>query len=480
VDEQALTKAERGSVVAPAGCGKTELIARAALKLRVGRALILTHTHAGVRALRDRLRRLGVPRDRTQVETIAGWCLRYAASYPARSGLGTVHPVKAEWENVYDGALALLDVRAIKQVVEATYSRVFVDEYQDCTPRQHRLVSKLAELRATFVLGDPLQGIFGFAGGSLSWSKTVEAEFPSLGTLEEPWRWKGKNEALGKWLLSIREPLCAGDAIDLASAPIVWKACTSENQRAAAYALLKEGGQVVALRKWAKDAHAFARTLGGPYSSMEEMECADLLAFAGDLDTQLGPARAARALRFAAECWTEVSTALEPLQRSLDEGRIPGQSRSPKLAPIFAAFVTAASTSEWSDLRAAMLSIALLPDARLFRRELWREAMRCLAQMDRMVDATLRDTAWQVRQRQRFAGRALDLRSVSRTLLVKGLEFEHALVLNASEFEDRKRPGDGARHFYVAVTRGSHSLAVLSQDSTITFSAPGSEVGVVR
>lgn len=475
MDEDALTRADRGSVVAPAGCGKTEMIARTALSLRAGRLLILTHTHAGVKAIRDRLRRLAVPQGRARVETIAGWCLRYAASFPTRSGLATAQPVRAEWEKVYDGAFALLDIRAVKEIVQASYTRVFVDEYQDCTARQHRLISKIANILPTCVLGDPLQGIFGFAGGSLSWQNVVEATFPPLGTLSEPWRWKGKNDELGRWLLSIRDPLSTGGSIDLASAPIAWAAYTPENQRTAAFRLVRATGRVVAIRKWPSDAHTFARNVGGPYSSMDEVEGTDLLAFASDVDHLSGAARAARVLRFAAECWTEVSSVLETLQRALDEGRVPTNSRSPKLAPIVAAFAAAAatstSTSNWAEIRAAMETIESLPKARLFRRELWRDALKALTHAA-LGGHTLRDTAWQLRHRLRFSGRAMDTRSVSRTLLIKGLEVEHALVLNANEFEDPKRTGDGARHFYVAVTRGSHSLAVLSRESTIRFSAP--------
>jgi superfamily I DNA/RNA helicase len=139
VDEATLVSSGRGSVIAPAGCGKTELVAKAAA-LGSGRALVLTHTHAGVKALRDRLRRLGVPLDRAQVDTIAGFGLKYCRAYPTRSRLASKEPVRAEWDSVYEGAEMLLDVRAIRQVIESTYACVYVDEYQDCTRCQHRLV----------------------------------------------------------------------------------------------------------------------------------------------------------------------------------------------------------------------------------------------------------------------------------------------------------------------------------------------------
>src|SRR3546814_5879063 len=69
-----------GAIVAPAGHGKTELIATAAALGR--RALILTHTHAGVHAIRSRLKRLRVSHASVSVDTIAGWCMRYAHAFP--------------------------------------------------------------------------------------------------------------------------------------------------------------------------------------------------------------------------------------------------------------------------------------------------------------------------------------------------------------------------------------------------------------
>ncbi|WP_394845218.1 UvrD-helicase domain-containing protein [Pendulispora brunnea] len=379
--------------------------------------------------------------------------------------------MKGQWNAVYDAALELLDRRAIRAVVGATYARTFVDEYQDCTPRQHEIVEKLAGIVPTCVLGDPLQGIFGFAGGNLSWSDTVERAFEPLGTLDVPWRWRGKNDALGEWLLAIRPALLRGDRIDLSNAPIVWRLATPENQRREAFALLKSEGQIIAIRKWPSDAHAFARNVGGVFSSMEEMDCNDLLRFADDIDRLTGYARSARVLRFAAECWTEVGAGLDALQRALDDGRTPGL-RSEKLRPISNAFAKAATTDDWGDIGHAMKSVDLIPDARLFRRELWREAIKAVAEVARGTRPSLRETAWQIRNRLRFSGRPVEPRSVSRTLLIKGLEFDHALVLDANEFENSKQPGDGARHFYVAVTRGARSLTVLSQQQGVRFSVP--------
>ena len=64
---------ERGSIVAAAGCGKTEQITRA-VSFSDCRRLILTHTHACVDAMAERLSFRRVPPDKYRVDTIAGWC----------------------------------------------------------------------------------------------------------------------------------------------------------------------------------------------------------------------------------------------------------------------------------------------------------------------------------------------------------------------------------------------------------------------
>jgi DNA helicase-2/ATP-dependent DNA helicase PcrA len=57
-------------------------------------------------------------------------------------------------------------------------------------------------------------------------------------------------------------------------------------------------------------------------------------------------------------------------------------------------------------------------------------------------------------------------------LLIKGLEFDHAVILDADALDERTRPGNGAKNLYVAMTRPSRSLSVLSAHSRIRLAAP--------
>lgn len=79
---------KRGSVTAPAGCGKTHLIATNLLEHKHAKpALILTHTVAGVVALRTRLQQLGVPSTAYRLMTLDGWAIKLATVFPARCGV---------------------------------------------------------------------------------------------------------------------------------------------------------------------------------------------------------------------------------------------------------------------------------------------------------------------------------------------------------------------------------------------------------
>jgi DNA helicase IV len=61
-----------------------------------------------------------------------------------------------------------------------------------------------------------------------------------------------------------------------------------------------------------------------------------------------------------------------------------------------------------------------------------------------------------MREQNRLVGRQLPKRAVGSTLLLKGLEAELAVVLNAAELN--------ARNLYVAMTRGSKGLIVCSRN----------------
>lgn len=156
---QNLAKSQRGLVVAPAGCGKTRLIAQA-VNYDQDRQLVLTHTHAGVSAILNHLNTVGVSLSRVRVTTIDSFALRYANAFPDLSGWHAREPKGDQWLEIHTAAERAFQCRAVRRVLRITYRGIYVDEYQDCSAAQHALVRTLAGILPCRILGDPLQAIF--------------------------------------------------------------------------------------------------------------------------------------------------------------------------------------------------------------------------------------------------------------------------------------------------------------------------------
>lgn len=451
VDPAALAAARRGYVIAAAGCGKTELIADAVATITEGRSLVLTHTHAGVSALRSRLAAKGVDRDMVRVETITGFALRYATAYPKTSGWDGDKPTGPEWAAVQEAAARVIDTSTGRQVLTASYCGVYVDEYQDCTAGQHDLVARLADALPTRVLGDPLQGIFGFAGETVDWD-TVKASFGEVGTLSTPHRWNTTNPTLGEWLIDARERLLRGEEPDWSSSVIDVGSSKPAARQILACHRFRDVDSVVAIRKWPRDEQDVASRLGGTFTSMETIDSKDLFDAARRFDQAVGTDLALAPIALAASCMTKVNSHLRTARERLINGQLP-TSRAGTATEGAINALCAVATDGIQHVCRALDAIVALPDVRIYRHELLEETKRPLRIRPAGSGRTLEDIAWQLRDDARRRGRRVPTRVVSRTLLVKGLEFDHALVLDANELT--------AKELYVAITRPRYSLTVL-------------------
>ncbi|MFV0307092.1 MAG: hypothetical protein ACK5OX_05050 [Desertimonas sp.] len=450
VDPAKLASSRRGYVIAAAGCGKTELIANAVAGQAEGRALVLTHTHAGVGALRSRLRSKGVAARRVSVETLTGFALRFASAYPRTSGWEGTAPTGAQWSEVQDGARRVFDTNAGKSVLKASFSGIYVDEYQDCTEDQHSLVNSLAEVLPTRLLGDPLQGTFGFAGKLVDWD-LVQSTYDDLGELTTPHRWQPTNPALGDWLIDARARLLAGEQPDWSNPAITVGTCRDADQILAC-GRFRTVPSVVAIRKWARDEQAVASRLGGAFTSMETIDSKDLFATARRFDAATGTSLAIATIDLAELCMTNTGGHLKAARRSLTSDRVPTPRQGAANAVAVEALGAVAANGH-SAVPNALDAIMSLPNVRVYRHELLDESLRALRSRRDGSERTLEQIAWNLRDDARRRGRAVPTRVVSRTLLVKGLEFDHALVLNANELS--------AEELYVAITRPRVSLTVL-------------------
>jgi DNA helicase-2/ATP-dependent DNA helicase PcrA len=429
------------------------------VKRSAGTQLVLTHTNAGVAALKRRLTKLGVLPQQARVETITGFALRYVQSYPSTAGVSIDQPRGGDWSKIMEGAIRVLSSPVARHVLPNSFAGLYVDEYQDCNTEHHQMVLRLAEHLPTRILGDPLQAIFDFKGQTMvDWSQ-IDQEFRRLPDLATPWRWLGANEDLGRWLLDIRSDLEAGRTPNLDDAPIERGPNTPASQTLTC-SRLRERESVVAIRQWPKDAHEVARRLGGMFTSMDEVEGNDLRALVTQIDQSTGTERALNVLGAAAHCITGVGKQLDTAIKHLREGSIPSAQDGAANAAAVRAVGKVATEDERGHIPHLLRATAALPGGVVFRSELLEDLCKVAAAGARAPDEPLEQIAWRVRDASRRHGRRVDARVVSRTLLVKGLEFDHAVVLDASDWMPFRKRSD-PKNLYVAMTRGKKSLTVL-------------------
>lgn len=464
-------QARLGSVTAPAGCGKTQLISDA-LSQYIGTkpVLVLTHTNAGVTALRARLQRGGVPSSAYRVSTIDGFAMRLAAKFPLRAGLNArvleLASPNADYPAIRVAVQGLLQAGHIVDPIASTYSRLLVDEYQDCNTAQHAIVCSLAQTLPTCILGDPMQAIFGFRDPLVHWEREAQTAFPPIGALRTPWRWRlaGMDE-LGAWLLEARASLQTGQPVDLRGAPegVQWVQLTpgmevQQRLAAARTEAPNRDGRVLVIGDSMNVNGRHQLTMQTPgATSVETVDLRDLLTFARQFD--LASPYALRLLaEFATSLMTEVGTANLLARVETIRG---GRARTPA-TPAEAAAVTFVTTPNHTTSIDLLQSLADQRGARVYRPEV----LHCCISALRAAggEGGFTGAAMQMRERNRHLGRPLGRRAVGSTLLLKGLEADVAVILEPERMT--------AQHLYVALTRGARRVVVCSLTPLLT-PAPG-------
>ena len=464
-----LLAVNRGTVTAPAGCGKTHLIADALTRHRgVKPILVLTHTNAGVVALRGRLDRAGVPAKSYRLSTIDGWTMRLISAFPARSAhnanlLQLAHP-RTDYPNIRVAAAKLLKAGHVNDILAASYAQLIVDEYQDCSIRQHSVVAHAAQVLPSCLLGDPMQAIFGFGGDNLAkWDDDVCTHFPLVCELNTPWRWINANaEPLGRWLLDVRAKLLLGEPIDLRSAPagVSWIELdgTEDHQRRLQAArarppddhdrvlIIGDSTNPVSQRRFA------SQTPGAV--TVEAVDLRDLVAFARSFDLNT-PEALEHLANFAQSVMRNVGAAnLVRRVQSLARGTARNPPTDVEATALL--FVRAPSYRTAIDV---LVEIGKEGGVSTHRPAVLRACIKALQLCHGTDGLSFYDAAIRMREQNRLVGRPLPKRAVGSTLLLKGLEAEMAVILDASALD--------ARNLYVAMTRGSKALMLCSPSAVL-------------
>ncbi|WP_375311638.1 UvrD-helicase domain-containing protein [Bradyrhizobium sp. A5] len=454
---QAIGRARAGFVEAPAGCGKTEAIVRTVGAFCDGCQLVLTHTHAGVDALRQRFRMHGVARAKYHVDTIAGWAWGWVRMYPSNAAYRGPVDIAA-WGDVYSGMCNLLHKDFVQQGILNSYSGVIVDEYQDCTAQMHSVIVELKRLLPCRVLGDDLQGIFGFRDEEpIGWSD-VRAEFCSdLGALETPHRWiKAGNERLGRWLLDSRDDFRAGREPSYRNAPVERRSMTYSDLSKKLIGIVRaKQGRMCVIGHKARPLPAGIETslVSHQFRVLEPND----LSVLQELLRAICDGESVKAPKAVMTFFKRVFGALGPDDKLFFQRIL---SNKPQR-------VLRADRRDLCKKHKEGITPRLLFDLLEYvgsnpgipcKLKESVSALQCILEAHLETGASLKTLYADEISRRKYHSRSSAYRCIGSTLLVKGLEFDHAIVLRAPDWQD----GWGThKDVYVALTRGAKSATLI-------------------
>lgn len=461
-----------GMVVAPAGCGKTHLIVDS-LKVATGYpSLVLTHTIAGVAALRHRLKIANVPNNHYRLNTIAGWALTIISMFPERAEYHHNPTNAPAYTDLQNAVGRLCQSGAIDEEIKASYSRLLVDEYQDCSESQHQIVTGLARSLPTIIFGDPLQAIFNFGNNRLpDWHNVVANVFPAIGELNTPWRWNNVGaQDLGAWLLRARNHLLQNQTVDLTSAPryIFWIQLTN-NYNADVMSQIQAQNHIT--RTYPNDTlliignsrnvdarHNYAIRSPG-VGVVERVDFPDVVTSANEMVGGTGPQLLDGCINFLVKVMTNVygDQVRQRIQSIL--GRRNRNDPTPQE-------LTAIALHEgggYEQAIAFMDSMKSDRNRRVYRHSAYNIMVEALKLSIIDPSIPLNEVVAKLREQRRHAGRKIPFKAVGSTLLLKGLEADHVLILDADNPNDRMT----AQHLYVALSRGAKSVTVFSRNNIL-------------
>lgn len=462
---------ERGAIVAPAGCGKTHLITETLSVKNTKPILVLTHTTAGVSALKGRLRKLSVPTSHYVVTTIDGWALRISNSFPVTC------PIHSSPENpqlfypeIRQAVLRLLITGSISEILQASYSRLLVDEYQDCDTNQHNLIASLSDVLPTVIFGDPMQCIFNFGGPMPDWDNGVLQHFPLIEELDTPWRWNNVGApVLGQWILATREALKQGSRIDLRTCPahITLHLLTGiaqtdlTNQRNAQHAILNQYPEdsllIIGSSVNVRSRHSYAQG-SSRIEVVEPVQLSCVTSAASQFDNTTGVALSYAIMQVASDMMTNVEVA-KTSQRvdSILNGRNRTVATNSEQA-----LCNVVIDSSRKNILDALQQLELKPGARVYRKGACNALKDSISLAITSPTTSMFEAASSIRERLRQQGdKRIPSRAIGSTLLLKGLEADHCMILDA------QAQGMNANHLYVALSRGAKTITIFSHEDYI-------------
>jgi len=214
---------------------------------------------------------------------------------------------------------------------------------------------------------------------------------------------------------------------------------------------------VIAIHKGSQEykakCHTLSRNLSGRFSSIEEVEGRDLFSFVQKLErTRADADRLKEVIEFSKRCMTAVNANLPAGTVRGERVNIRANTRNPEAAIKANAYLASPTSSAMMEFLQALRH---REGIEIVRADLFFRALGVLSKHILHPELSLPEAAEKYHSEFRHKGRPVGKsRLIGTTLLVKGLEFDHAIVLDATSLSKKE--------LYVALTRGARSLTIIS------------------
>jgi DNA helicase-2/ATP-dependent DNA helicase PcrA len=397
-----------------------------------------------------------VASDRYHIDTIAGWAWGWVRRYPISAGYEGSLTV-ADWNAIYACMTSLLQMPYVQYGILNSYAGVIVDEYQDCTLPMHRLIIGLKRLLPCRVLGDELQGVFAFNEPLINWADVQREFVNNLGPLEVPYRWKqdGCDEKLGEWMLLKRSAFKQEREPDYSGSPVRKQTVQYADAGKALSNLINAlHGSVCVIgsktHRLPKGLETILVRRG--FCVLEQNE----LVVLRDVVEALADGTQAQKEEAVVKFFFEVYGGISPKDRAFVTKILTGAKQRPQGGDrrrICDRHMQGISPELLIDLLGyvAQKGVALCKLRESAR------ALRAILKIHIETGAELTSLYADEIARRKYGNHRDGHFCIGSTLLVKGLEFDHAVVIRPRNWQ---KNWGSYRDLYVALTRGSKSVSL--------------------
>lgn len=400
---------------------------------------------------------------------------------------------------VIEQAIHIFGTSPVQNILEASYSGLFVDEYQDCNIDQHSMIAVISNVLPTHILGDYLQGIFDFEDGAVLVDFDNDLNgFEEAQILETPHRWyqEGNNRPLGDHLKTIRELLetsqdivleanddigfhvlgvNATDIRDSESDYRKWLSRLLENPDndpsldslliiVPEYKEMDDYGNLIPKGSIASRARLRKQIdFGNRLTLLEAIDDKSFYSIAKAADVLIGSViRARKPIKKCKELLVKIFNKTDINNWFNDEGlinkiNVNDKQRSEAFQAHLTTFIENPSIGLLTNILKSSKSDL---KCKYKREEILYSFMKALEQAI-LCNTSVSDAMIDQRNRIRRSGRKVKGKCLGTTLLTKGLEFDTVAILDAHNF-------DCPKHLYVAITRACKKLIIFTENTTLS------------